>query len=202
MVQRIAQEQNWTVGKEIGYKMRFDSAYSPETSLEFFTYGMLIREIIQDPMLNKYSVIMIDEAHERSLNCDIILMMLKKILKLRLDLKLIITSATLNYHQMQKFFQSKNSKINIGAIEVQGRLFPVEIFHTNIPVHDYVQAAFDCILKIHKKESIHNGDVLVFVPNVSDINRLCQMIEDLKNQKTLKIEVINQANKSNSINFS
>lgn len=91
---------NFSLGKEVGYSVRFDYNYNEETKIKFFTEGMFIREILADPMLKNYNYIIIDDCHERTINSELIFGLLKKIYKKRKDLKFIISSATLDYGKL------------------------------------------------------------------------------------------------------
>jgi ATP-dependent RNA helicase DDX35 len=88
---------NVTLGREVGYSVRFDYNYSNDTRIKFITEGMFIRELLIDPLLQNYRVVIIDDCHERTINCEMIIGLLKKILKKRKDMKIIISSATLDY---------------------------------------------------------------------------------------------------------
>lgn len=127
------------------------------------------------------------------MNCDVIMMMLKKILEIRNDLRIIITSATINAREFRDFFTKNESKDSVQEsciISVNKRANEVDIYYSNIPVYDYIKSAYDTILSIHKKESINKGDILVFFPTVGDIMQLIAMLNQLKSQKHIKIDVI------------
>ncbi|MDQ6983192.1 MAG: ATP-dependent RNA helicase HrpA, partial [Ghiorsea sp.] len=118
---RIAEELKSPLGKDVGYKIRFSDHTQPNTYIKLMTDGILLAEIQHDPLLLKYDTIIIDEAHERSLNIDFLLGYLKNILAKRPDLKVIITSATINTKKFSTFFH------DVPVIEVSGRSFPVDI---------------------------------------------------------------------------
>jgi len=115
-----------SIGKKVGYSVRFDEKVSNETKIKYVTDGMLLRECIIDRKLQKYSVIILDEVHERSLNSDTILALAKDLLlnKHRNDLKLIVMSATLSVDKFSKYLNTRN------AIFIDGRSFPIEIYNT------------------------------------------------------------------------
>lgn len=118
---RIAQEMNVEMGRLVGYKMRFDDNTSIHTQIKIMTDGILLEELRSDPLLSKYSIVMVDEAHERSLNIDFILGLLKEVLKQRKDFKVVVSSATINPKLFSEFFD------NAPIISVESRQYPVEI---------------------------------------------------------------------------
>jgi ATP-dependent RNA helicase DDX35 len=178
---RVAEEMGCIIGEEVGYCIRFDQKLSSKTIIKYCTDGILLRETLKDPLLSKYSVIIIDEVHERSLNTDILLGLLKKIMKKRNDLRIIITSATLNAEILRDFFETNikniNGKNTSCILSVEGRQHPVDIQYLIQPNRDYIKSAIDTVINIHKKE--REGDVLVFLPGAEEIDRAIQMIEEL-----------------------
>uniref|UniRef100_A0A8W8K8T0 RNA helicase n=1 Tax=Magallana gigas TaxID=29159 RepID=A0A8W8K8T0_MAGGI len=168
---RVAEERGALLGDEVGYTIRFDDTSDPtRTRVKFLTDGMMIREIMEDPLLKKYSVVMLDEAHERTLNTDLIMGLLRKIQKKREDLRLIVTSATLNAEEMKDFFKTSSSentnKDTAAILSVEGRNFPVDIHYTIDPVPDYLKATVDTITRIHHQEK--EGDILAFLTGQND----------------------------------
>ncbi|PVD35122.1 hypothetical protein C0Q70_06403 [Pomacea canaliculata] len=146
---RIAEERGSILGNEVGYTIRFDDCSDPSaTRILFMTDGMMIREIMKDPLLSKYSVILLDEAHERALNTDIILGLLRKIQKKRPDLRLLVASATLDAEEMRDFFNTNET----GDPD---------------PVPDYLKATVDTVMKIHFNE--RPGDVLAFLTGMMKV---------------------------------
>ena len=176
---RVAEELGVTWGREVGCKMRFNDDTSRETRIKFMTDGILLAEIQSDPMLRAYSTLILDEAHERSLNIDFLLGHLQNLLKKRADLKVIITSATIDTEAFSKAFD------NAPVIEVSGRLFPVEIRYQPIGETDaegellsetsFVEAAArtaeDALIETD------SGDVLVFLPTERDIREARELLE-------------------------
>lgn len=172
---RVAEEMRCQLGQEVGYSIRFEDVTSSKTQIKFLTDGLLLREALVDPLLSRYSVIMVDEAHERSLSSDILLGLLKKIRKRRTDLRLIISSATLDAEQFLNFFvgpqddETKPVEQSDGRIvSIEGRMFPVDILHSDQPIENYVDKAVELILEIHAHE--HNGDILVFLTGREEID--------------------------------
>ena len=123
------------LGSKVGYSIRFEDCTSAETSIKYMTDGILLRESLNDPDLDKYCAIVMDEAHERSLNTDVLFGLLKKVTERRLDLKLIITSATMNADRFSEFFGGAP------VFYIPGRTFPVDIFFSKSLFDDYVEAA-------------------------------------------------------------
>ena len=181
---RIAEELDTTLGKEIGYKVRFDGKYSKETTVLLQTDGMLLAEIQQDKFLNNYEVIIIDEAHERSLNIDFLLGYLHDLLPKRPDLKMIITSATIDPVRFAKHFSHRGKPAPI--IMVEGKTFPIKSIYR--PLDDDAKAvnasdSNDVIAGICRAvkelDDIHYGDTLVFLPTERDIRETQEALEKL-----------------------
>merc|ERR1712091_514477 len=122
------------LGAEVGYSIRFEDCTSEKTLLQYMTDGMLLREFLTEPDLASYSCLVIDEAHERTLHTDILFGLVKDIVRFRPDLKLIISSATLDAEKFSKYFD------NASIFMVPGRMFPVDIYYTKSPEADYVDA--------------------------------------------------------------
>ncbi|CAG8695408.1 12228_t:CDS:10 [Funneliformis caledonium] len=170
---RVASEMNVKLGEEVGYSIRFDECYDPNlTRIKYMTDGMLFRETFLDPLLSQYSVIMIDEAHERSLYTDILLGILKKIQKKRPELRIIISSATLDAEVFYDFYNTNStndsSKDNVSIISLEGRTFPVDIHYLEEPCQDYVESAIQTVFDIHVKEP--PGDIIIFLTGRDEID--------------------------------
>lgn len=173
----MAEEVGCEVGKEVGYSIRFEDVTSASTRIKFLTDGLLIREALVDPLLSRYSVIMVDEAHERSISTDLLLGLLKKIRRKRPDLRIIISSATLQAEEFLKFFEQNNHEakkpdeatVDIGTIvSLEGRTYPIDILHLGTPAENYVERAIDTVFDIHTKET--EGDILVFLTGREEID--------------------------------
>eukprot|EP00602_Paraphysomonas_sp_CaronLab_P003104 CAMPEP_0185033384 /NCGR_PEP_ID=MMETSP1103-20130426/22251_1 /TAXON_ID=36769 /ORGANISM="Paraphysomonas bandaiensis, Strain Caron Lab Isolate" /LENGTH=635 /DNA_ID=CAMNT_0027569627 /DNA_START=40 /DNA_END=1944 /DNA_ORIENTATION=+ len=176
---RTAEEFGCLVGEDVGYAIRFDSKCGPKTSIKYCTDGLLLRETLTDPLLSKYSVVMVDEAHERSLYTDILLGLLKKIKRKRPELRVIVTSATLNAVEIKNFFETgggKDREETACILSVAGRTHDVDILYLEEPTSNYVRCAVQTVLDIHAQES--DGDVLVFLPGAEEIDSAIQMLED------------------------
>jgi pre-mRNA-splicing factor ATP-dependent RNA helicase DHX15/PRP43 len=165
VAQRVAQEMDVTLGEEVGYSIRFEDKTSAK---KYMTDGMLLREAMHDNDLSRYSTIILDEAHERTLATDILMGLLKEVVLRRPDLKLIIMSATLDATKFQRYFH------NAPLLAVPGRTHPVEIFYTPEPERDYVEAALRTVLQIHATEPA--GDILLFLTGEEEIEDACRKI--------------------------
>lgn len=178
LAERASQEAGKKLGDEIGYVVRFDDRTSSITQVKYVTDGMLLREAtLSDPLLSRYSVIMIDEAHERSINSDSLLGIVKKIRRRRKKLRVIICSATIDAKAFLDFFVPNNEdEKNRGTIiSVDGRQHPVDILYTENALSNYLRCAVETALKIHQGEE--NGDILVFLPSAENIDEAIKMAE-------------------------
>ena len=181
---RVAEEIGCKLGEEVGYSIRFEDLTSAKTRIKFLTDGLLLREALADPLLSRYSVIMVDEAHERSLSTDILLGILKKISKRRPDLRIIISSATLQAEEFLHFFSGDQPEQNSGAAEqpvgriisLEGRMYPVDTMYLEEPAEDYVERAVNTVFDIHASEP--DGDILIFLTGREEIDTALQLIAD------------------------
>ncbi|KAK7679049.1 DEAH-box ATP-dependent RNA helicase prp43 [Cerrena zonata] len=184
VAKRVADEMDVPLGKQVGYSIRFeDMTESGTTFLKYMTDGMLLREAMNDPDLSRYSTVILDEAHERTLATDILMGLLKALAKRRPDLKIIVMSATLDALKFQKYFGLKKD-VPAPLFKVPGRTHPVEVFYTQEPEPDYVEAAIRTVLMIHRAED--PGDILLFLTGEEEIEDACRKIkqeaEDLMSQ--------------------
>ncbi|XP_022223627.1 putative pre-mRNA-splicing factor ATP-dependent RNA helicase PRP1 isoform X2 [Drosophila obscura] len=170
VAQRVSEEMDVNLGEEVGYSIRFEDCSSAKTLLKYMTDGMLLREAMSDPMLEQYQVILLDEAHERTLATDILMGVLKEVIRQRNDLKLIVMSATLDAGKFQQYFD------NAPLMNVPGRTHPVEIFYTPEPERDYLEAAIRTVMQIHMCEEIE-GDILMFLTGQEEIEEACKRIK-------------------------
>jgi ATP-dependent helicase HrpA len=167
---RIAQELKSELGKYVGYKIRFTDKTSPESYIKLMTDGILLAETQTDPLLRQYDTLIIDEAHERSLNIDFLLGYLKSVLARRRDLKLIVTSATLDAERFSKHFDGAP------IIEVSGRLYPIETRYRPFDERkdvDLNDAIVDAVDEAHRTGP---GDVLVFLPGEREIREAAEAL--------------------------
>ena len=175
VARRIAEEMGEEIGRSVGYKIRFDDRTPHDAFLKIMTDGILLMEIHHDPLLRAYDTIIVDEAHERSLNIDFILGILKTLLDRRQDLRVIITSATID---TEKFSQAFG---NAPIIEVSGRLYPVEIRYEPLdpkleekgeitPVEAAVRSVEELV------ERRERGDILIFMPTEQGIRETCDLL--------------------------
>ena len=169
VAKRVADEMGIELGEEVGYAIRFEDCTSEKTIIKYMTDGILLRESLGDPDLETYSAVIMDEAHERSLNTDVLFGILREIAARRTDLKLIVTSATMDADKFSKFFG------DVPCFQIPGRTFPVETFFGKNPVDDYVDAAAKQCIQVHLGGS--PGDILIFMPGQEDIEVTCALIE-------------------------
>ena len=175
VAKRVADEMDVVLGEEVGYNIRFEDNTGPKTMLKYMTDGMLLREAMNDPDLSRYSCIILDEAHERTLATDILMGLMKEVALRRPDLKLIIMSATLDAQKFQRYFKDPKSGKDAPLLAVPGRTYPVEIFYTPEPERDYVDAALRTVLQIHATEP--EGDILLFLTGEEEIEDACRKIK-------------------------
>lgn len=170
VAQRVADEMDVMLGQEVGYSIRFEDCSSAKTILKYMTDGMLLREAMNDPLLERYGVVILDEAHERTLATDILMGVLKEVVRQRNDLKVIVMSATLDAGKFQIYFDS------CPLLTIPGRTHPVEIFYTPEPERDYLEAAIRTVIQIHMCEE-EEGDLLLFLTGQEEIDEACKRIK-------------------------
>lgn len=187
VAKRVAEEVGCRLGQEVGYTIRFEDCTSPETKIKYMTDGMLQRESIIDPLCSQYSVVMLDEAHERTIATDVLFGLLKseqscwtciifvshsdlftEAVRKRPDLKLIVTSATLDAEKFSKYF------FGCPIFTIPGRTYPVEILYTKEPETDYLDASLITVMQIHLSEP--PGDILLFLTGQEEIDTACEIL--------------------------
>lgn len=210
VAQRVAEEMATSVGGTgtVGYAIRFDDHSSERTKVKFMTDGILVRECLADPLLRKYSLVMLDEAHERSIHTDILFGLLKQLVTKRPDFRLLVTSATLDHERFADFFsqplgddRKRTKKMKSSSkkpllpqtpcpvVKIPGRAYPVDIFHSKQmqimgkkgPLSTYVRSAVETTLQVHNSEP--EGHILVFLTGQQEIEDACQQIEALHRQQ-------------------
>jgi ATP-dependent helicase HrpA len=180
VAQRIADELATPLGEAVGYQVRFTDQVSDNSQIKLMTDGILLAEIQRDRWLNQYDTIIIDEAHERSLNIDFLLGYLKQLLPKRPDLKLIITSATIDLQRFSKHFD------DAPIIEVSGRTFPVETLYRPLQElsedGDLAEAVELAITELMQREGSQRGDVLVFLSGEGEIREVARRLKNNREQ--------------------
>ena len=166
---RVAHEHGSRLGQEVGYSVRFEDCTSDKTVLKYMTDGMLLREFLSEPDLGSYSVMMVDEAHERTLSTDVLFGLVKDVARFRPDLRLLISSATLDAEKFSDYFD------RAPIFKIPGRRYPVDVFFARQPEADYVDAAVATALKIHASEPA--GDILVFLTGQDEIEQAEELIK-------------------------
>uniref|UniRef100_A0A8C0EKL3 DEAH-box helicase 8 n=1 Tax=Bubo bubo TaxID=30461 RepID=A0A8C0EKL3_BUBBB len=168
VAKRVSEEFGCCLGQEVGYTIRFEDCTSPETVIKYMTDGMLLRECLIDPDLTQYAIIMLDEAHERTIHTDVLFGLLKKTVQKRQDMKLIVTSATLDAVKFSQYFYEAP------IFTIPGRTYPVEILYTKEPETDYLDASLITVMQIHLTEP--PGDILVFLTGQEEIDTACEIL--------------------------
>lgn len=169
---RVASEHGCNLGEQVGYSVRFDTVVSGKTRLKYLTDGMLLRELMMNKKLEEYSVIIIDEAHERTILTDLILGFLKTLIHgERPDLKLIVMSATLQAERFSAFFD------NAPILFVEGRKFNVSEYYLGSPSEDIVDSMIKAVVQVNQGEPL--GDILCFLPGQEEIDKAVTIIDKI-----------------------
>uniref|UniRef100_A0A3Q1FBA3 ATP-dependent RNA helicase DHX8 n=2 Tax=Acanthochromis polyacanthus TaxID=80966 RepID=A0A3Q1FBA3_9TELE len=168
VAKRVSEEYGCCLGQEVGYTIRFEDCTSPETVIKYMTDGMLLRECLIDSELGQYAIIMLDEAHERTIHTDVLFGLLKKTVQKRTDMKLIVTSATLDAVKFSQYFYEAP------IFTIPGRTYPVEVLYTKEPETDYLDASLITVMQIHLTEP--PGDILVFLTGQEEIDTACEIL--------------------------
>jgi ATP-dependent helicase HrpA len=188
----LARQLDTQVGQHVGYKIRFNDMDSETTCIKFMTDGILLAELRQSPRLLQYDTLIIDEAHERSLNIDFIIGYLKKIIHQRPDLKIIISSATIDTSLFSTAFG------NAPVIEVSGRVYPVEVLYRDFTSEEaelhYVDETIQAVKDVYELED--SGDILIFLPTERDIREVCNRIQGQRLSNTITLPLFSRLSKS------
>eukprot|EP01113_Clastostelium_recurvatum_P030938 TRINITY_DN3814_c0_g2_i3.p1 TRINITY_DN3814_c0_g2~~TRINITY_DN3814_c0_g2_i3.p1 ORF type:complete len:927 (+),score=221.48 TRINITY_DN3814_c0_g2_i3:146-2926(+) len=166
---RVADEMNVRLGDDVGYSIRFEDCTSEKTKLQYMTDGMLVREFLKEPDLASYSCLMIDEAHERTLHTDVLFGLVKDVARFRPDLKLLISSATLDAEKFSAYFDGAP------IYNIPGRRYPVETLYTKAPEADYLDASIVTVLQIHISQG--PGDILVFLTGQDEVDTAAEILQ-------------------------
>jgi ATP-dependent RNA helicase DDX35 len=176
VAQRVAEEMGEPVGGVVGYAVRFDDCSSREsTRIKFVTDGTLLSEMMLDPMLSRYSVVMVDEAHERSVQTDVLLGLLKKLMRRRPDLRLVVASATVDAALFKDYFEMGEHTAGIISLRGSG-VHPVALFFSESAVSDYVQHGVETAWRLHLGRE--DGDVLLFLTGQHEVDAAVGLLAD------------------------
>jgi ATP-dependent RNA helicase DDX35 len=181
---RVAEEKNCNLGDLVGYSIRFDECFDRDrTKIKFMTEGILVREMLGDPLLKAYSVLILDEVHERTAQIDIIMGLLKKVMRKRRDLKVIISSATVDAEYIRDFFNygsdkggKKEAKDRAAILSVEGTNYSVDVHYLKDPCPDYVKCCFETVMKLHEIEP--PGDILVFLTGMDEVDHCVSLLRE------------------------
>ena len=181
VAQRVADEMGIKLGTTVGYSIRFEDVTTANTKIKYMTDGVMLRETLLDGDLEKYSVVIMDEAHERSLNTDVLFGIFRGVIAKRRDFKLIITSATLESFRFSQFFG------DAPVFHIPGRAYPVTIEYTRSPCEDYIDGAVQKCLQIHCGGA-EDGHILIFMTGQDDIEATCVLLADRLAEINTKVE--------------
>ncbi|AIB10006.1 splicing factor Prp43 (nucleomorph) [Lotharella oceanica] len=178
---KVSKDLNCKLGNIVGYSVRFENLSDMDTKIKYVTEGILIKQLSADFLIKEYSYIIIDEAHERTINTDILLGILKEVVKIRSSFKLIVMSATLEIDKFYNFYWQAST------ILVPGRLYPVEIFYSKKILINYLVSSLKLIMNI--VNSTLSGDVLVFLSGEDEIENLCYSVKKITNININEIDI-------------
>ncbi|KAL3882385.1 hypothetical protein ACJMK2_028734 [Sinanodonta woodiana] len=174
---RVAQEKKTELGHLVGYCVRFEDVTSDSTKLKYMTDGMLLREAILDPLLKRYSIVILDEAHERTIHTDVLFGVVKAAQRQRAEqglkqIKIVVMSATMDVDHFSKYFN------NAPVLYLEGRQYPIQVYYSVEPQTDYLFASLVTLFQIHKKEPAQK-DVLIFLTGQEEIESAVKSIRDI-----------------------
>lgn len=181
--ERVAMERGGEVGDEVGYSVRFDHRLSSSTKIIFMTNGTLLRTMMSDPLLHRFSVVLVDEAHERSVECDLLLGLLKKIQHRRGDLRIIVSSATIRAEEFVSFLGPNTTDV----VNVEGKSFPVDVAYLQHPTTDYMEEALRVTIDIHRSSKPNSGSILIFLPSGDECEELTASITEKLGRDVLAV---------------
>eukprot|EP00045_Choanoeca_perplexa_P016059 m.211780 g.211780 ORF g.211780 m.211780 type:complete len:683 (-) comp17156_c0_seq1:1776-3824(-) len=176
VAQRVAQERGVQLGAKVGYSVRFDDKSSAATRIKFLTDGMLLREAIGNRKLSRYGIIILDEAHERTIHTDVLFALLKELAARRSDLKIVVMSATLEAQLFCDYFNTKS------VLYVAGRTHPVEVMYMRKSPTDYIEATITTALQLHQSQPLE-GDILIFLTGQEEIEAMERQLKDCNDQR-------------------
>lgn len=195
LAQRVCKDLGCDVGKTVGYTIRFqDVSCSQTTKVKFVTEGIIIREMMMDPSLMKYSVIIVDEIHERNLQSDILLGLLACLMKKRNDLKLILCSATMNIDQFRNFYSFSDldpscGKRKVDVMMIHGKTYPIRIYHLIQPTPDYLEATIQTIIDVHEASRLGSGKLLAFLTGQDEVEFVCEKLREYSQVSASRLEL-------------
>ena len=177
LAQRVADEMACTVGQKVGYSVRFEDCTSTQTKIKYMTDGMLLREAISDHLLRRYSTIILDEAHERTVHTDVLFGIVKKVQKIRRaknlpELKIVVMSATMDVDHFSRYFGGAP------VVYLQGRQFPVQVYYSKQKQEDPVFSSLVSVVQLHQTAPA-NQAVLMFLTGQEEIEAMVKNLRDV-----------------------
>ncbi len=182
LANRVAEERGSALGDLVGYSIRFDERFDrSRTKIKYMTEGILVRELLGDPLLSNYVAIMLDEVHERTAQVDIIMGLLKKVLRKRRDLRLVISSATVDAEYIRDFFNSGSvadggAREKAAVISIAGSSYSVDVHYLTSPCPNYVKCSAETAMKLHQVEP--PGDILIFLTGMEEVDECVDLLRE------------------------
>uniref|UniRef100_A0A060SXA1 RNA helicase n=1 Tax=Blastobotrys adeninivorans TaxID=409370 RepID=A0A060SXA1_BLAAD len=170
---RVSDEMGVQIGQQVGYSVRFQNKWSPQSKIKYLTDGMLLREMLIDPDLTRYTTVILDEAHERTVLTDLLMGLIKRLLSRRQDIRVVVMSATLDAEKFASFFGAQ-------ILYVEGKMYPVERYYLKAPVDDVVDGVVQAVCQVNSGEP--SGDMLVFLAGQEDIDKCVDRINAIAPQ--------------------